>query len=616
MLLYIAENIREIKKYILRDENSEVLYPNEIPDLLSRYEFLKALLKDSNPSDITQYNQLLSDILGILASSYYKSSDFDKCRDFAMEKMELDEFLNNTKGLARCYSIIGNLYLNFGDIPRAISMHLKRLDICRKLEDKKGIAISLTNLGNCEMINENYPAALKYNIEAVDVYRSINTKDSKFASMLGNLGQSYYYLKDYDNALSYLHQSIDIKKDHDDFSKSNSLAMIGCAYVDNKKYDKGFEYFAKSLESSRKLGDKTSELTTLLALANTNLKLGNVDKAIDTLNKALKDNEDHSEDMNYSALYASLYECYKIKKDFKNAFLNFNKYIKITEKIELQSSERIISNLKNLHELENIRIYNKAKSLRNDQLKMTLEKLEKVNNELSLANTEKNEMLSVIAHDLRNPVSNIKLISQLSSDGDCNIEVSELQGIDLITASCEDILNILNDLVDPGSKDSGANVKYTSFDIVKLLKRAIVLFNLNASSKKLNIKLITLDDELFLKSDYRSVYQIIDNLLSNSIKFSPNNSVIEIKVQRSRNNIILSFKDNAGGFTEEEMSKYFSGETIPFSSNSESEGFGLSIVTKLISNIRGKITCRNLSDNEVKGSEINIVIPDNTISIL
>ncbi len=620
MLFHITENIRDIKEFIRRDEVSEIIYPAEIPEVEKQYEFLKELIKDSNPEEISEYNTLLSGLLAILSSLNYRFADYEKSRNFVMEKLELDETENNVKGLARCYSIIGNLYLDFGDIPRSISMHLKRLDICRKLNDRKGIAISLTNLANTEMINKNYEKSLIYNLEAIETYKGFSTSDSKYAAMLGNLGQSYYYLKEYDKGLQYMIEALEIKKDNDDYSKSNIFTTVGCTYADSKRYDMAFEYFAKALESAKKFNDLSAELTTLLAIANTNMKLGNIDKAINILTAAIEEHSENSNELLFASHYFSLYECYKIKNDHKNSFKYFSDYMKLTEQIELQDSDRIISNLKNLHELENIRIYNKAKILRNEQLKSTLDKLEKVNLELNKTNKEKNELLSIIAHDLRNPVSNIKLLSEINFTGE-QAAVNEpdvLQDTEIILTTCDDIINILNELVEPGTKANASRERSTSFDIIKLLNRSITLFNLISSNKKQSIKLISRDEELYIKSDYRSVYQIIDNLLSNSIKFSPDESQIEINVHRERNCIILKFKDNAGGFTEEQITKYFGNNevNIDLFRDSDKGGFGLSVVNKLIRNISGNMTCSVITENGFKGSIIEITIPDNTVSIL
>ncbi|CAN5603327.1 hypothetical protein BH10BAC5_BH10BAC5_29040 [soil metagenome] len=620
MLLFLTENIKAIKEYIRRDEESEVIYPAEIPEIEKKYEFLKELLKSAAGNDVHEFISLLSGILGVLSSKNYKTANYEKCREFVMEKMEIDESNNNIKGLSRCYSIVGNLYLDFGDIPRSLNMHLKRLDISRKLNDKNGIAISLTNIANAEMINMNYDESLKYNKLAIEAYKEISVNDSKYASLLGNLGQSYYFINEYDKALEYFLQAIEIKKNDDDYSKSSILNMIGGVYADNKKYDLAFEYFNKALESSRKLNDRNTELNILLAIANTYERLGNPDKGIEIILKTIEDNSELSNELIFSAHYYSLYEFYKQKGDNEKAFKSFREFIKLDEKIELQSAERVISNLKNLHELENIKIHNRAKELRNEQLKNTLFKLEKVNEELSKTNLEKNELLSVIAHDLRNPVSNIKLLADIhSNDTEIKeIELDVMTDTELISATCEDVINILNELVEPETKKLPDDKKYGSFDIIKLLNRSIFLFKLNTATKKLQIKLNSFDTELLIKSDYRSVYQIIDNILSNSIKFSPSGSLIDLRVQRVNDQIILNFKDQAGGFSDSDIEKYFKsepGRLIAYK-DPDSERFGLSIVQKLLEKIRGKVSCRNYEENGIRGSIIEVMIPDHTISIL
>lgn len=209
--------------------------------------------------------------------------------------------------------------------------------------------------------------------------------------------------------------------------------------------------------------------------------------------------------------------------------------------------------------------------------------------QLSRVNLEKNEVLTMVAHDLKSPINQIKaLVSLLKRDA--NPEQAQLLAI--LENSAQNGLNIISDLIDIAQLEQGVNLKLVRTDINNLVIKSLSHFEYIAQHK--NISLITSLCADATALIHRAKFQrVIDNLLSNAIKFSPQCTSVEITTKRQNGAIELSVKDHGLGIKKENISKLFN----KFSKlrrrgtkGEHSTGLGLSIVYDIIKKHDGEIT--------------------------
>lgn len=225
------------------------------------------------------------------------------------------------------------------------------------------------------------------------------------------------------------------------------------------------------------------------------------------------------------------------------------------------------------------------------------------NVKLELLNKEKNNFLSIAAHDLKNPITAIKGFSKIIEDE--NITLSKEEIIDFskeIRVTSESMFQIVVDLLDINAIEEGKiNLSFESFNIDEFIKSKLDNYKLRAAEKSISIHFKDTPDNFIVFADSNKVGQVFENLLSNALKFSPFNKNIWVKTEKFITSegsefIEISVKDEGPGLSEDDKSKLF-GKFAKLSArptNEESStGLGLSIVKQLAEAMGGTIRCES-----------------------
>ena len=224
---------------------------------------------------------------------------------------------------------------------------------------------------------------------------------------------------------------------------------------------------------------------------------------------------------------------------------------------------------------------------RQEDLKSANDQLVKMNHQLEDLNMQKNYLLGMAAHDLRNPIWVISQLSELLSGGVAGeVNEEQVQFLSSIRESSDYILHIIEDLLDVTKIEAGKmSLDVRPTDVRALLEQSISLNRLIAEKK---------DIRLEWKEDLRSTYlyidavkigQVINNLVSNAIKYSPPGTSIEVYVEESNDRLSLSVKDQGLGIPKDEQFKLFNGfqtTSVRGTAGEKSTGLGLLICSKII----------------------------------
>src|SRR5690606_18756341 len=183
--------------------------------------------------------------------------------------------------------------------------------------------------------------------------------------------------------------------------------------------------------------------------------------------------------------------------------------------------------------------YNEVILNKTDQLQKTLFDLQE-------SQEENTQMMKIVAHDLRNPISAIVQITQLIQM-DKAIEDPQMALVNMIQSSARASLEFINDLLH--LKTSFENIKREEIDISSVLQNSIELLNFKASEKNQHFHIET--EEVFCLANREKLWRVFNNLISNAIKFSPETSVIHISLTKSEQNALCTIKDQGIGIPEE-----------------------------------------------------------------
>ena len=170
---------------------------------------------------------------------------------------------------------------------------------------------------------------------------------------------------------------------------------------------------------------------------------------------------------------------------------------------------------------------------------------------LAELNNEKDTLMNIVAHDLKSPLNRIKGMSQLLKTTSLSKEQKEY--VKMMDAIAKNNLDLIRDLLDVTAfEDEQRRLNLSMIDLEKLLMDRVSEFEGDAIAK--NIKLIVKKNngEVKIKTDKEYVSRIIDNIISNALKFSEKNKSVELAAQQENGEALLSFKDQGQGFTEED----------------------------------------------------------------
>jgi signal transduction histidine kinase len=232
-------------------------------------------------------------------------------------------------------------------------------------------------------------------------------------------------------------------------------------------------------------------------------------------------------------------------------------------------------------------------SLNNNLNNLTRE-LQKKNVQLNKLNDQKNEFIGMAAHDLRNPIGVIMGYSEFILDeAEGKLPEEYIKFLKIILSSSEFMLNMLNDLLDLTKIESGKlNLNKETIKPKTVINNNINLNRIIAEKKNITINVGIYEELPDIEADADKIEQVLNNLISNAIKFSNPGTTIMVSAFRSNGDITVAVKDEGQGISDQDkdnLFKPFSKLSSQSTSGEKSTGLGLSITKKIILGHGGKI---------------------------
>ncbi|RMF57331.1 MAG: HAMP domain-containing protein, partial [Calditrichaeota bacterium] len=232
-----------------------------------------------------------------------------------------------------------------------------------------------------------------------------------------------------------------------------------------------------------------------------------------------------------------------------------------------------------------------------EDLQKAYQRVESLNRSLQEANRLKSEFLSIAAHDLKNPLQVISGYAEMIED---TPELPEpvYKSSQKIHEATERMLKIISHLLDSTAIESGKlKLNISTVDLAEVTQKVIEANQPLAQQKKQRL-IFSADPNTTVKGDPDRLYEVINNLVSNAIKFSPPRKPIRINVMNVANrkefkgNVVIRVEDKGPGLTSEDLKKLF-GRFARLSAQptggESSTGLGLSIVKQLVELHGGRV---------------------------
>lgn len=230
----------------------------------------------------------------------------------------------------------------------------------------------------------------------------------------------------------------------------------------------------------------------------------------------------------------------------------------------------------------------------NEGLQLAQRQLTKKNSELKQLNEEKNRFLGMAAHDLRNPIGTVL--------GFCSLLLHDLLGplteeqrkvIERMFRGAKFMRDMLEDLLDVSKIESGKlELKLSTYDLLEQVEENVALNRMLSEKKGISITVDCRAEIPPITADAGKIEQVLNNLVTNAIKYSERETGITVEISRMNGEVLLAVRDRGQGIRSEELSKVFQpfGKTSTQATAGEkSTGLGLAIVKKIVEGHGGQI---------------------------
>lgn len=228
--------------------------------------------------------------------------------------------------------------------------------------------------------------------------------------------------------------------------------------------------------------------------------------------------------------------------------------------------------------------------------------------EAQRATQARDEMMAIVSHDLRNPLSAIMLqVKLLKKVYEEKGEVADLSAkLDRIGNSCTRMNRLIQDLLDVSSMEGGKfNITKNPFSASDLVKETVSNFEELAEQKSIALKL-SIAQNVSLMGDRERIHQVLLNLISNSLKFTNEKGSVSVSLKDEKDHSLFCVQDTGKGIAPEFLPHIFDRYWQGHMEKRDGVGLGLSIVKGIIEAHGGSI---NVESEPGKGTLICFTLP-------
>jgi signal transduction histidine kinase len=210
------------------------------------------------------------------------------------------------------------------------------------------------------------------------------------------------------------------------------------------------------------------------------------------------------------------------------------------------------------------------------------------NRELEKLNKIKDEFVSIVSHDLRSPIGVIQGFAKVMLP-DAESSGKNLKPVKAIIRSADRLLNLINDILDLARVEAGEmKLSFTDVEVGILVKESFKAAEFNAEQKGIQLIYEPGDAPETIRADNNKLFQILNNLIGNAIKFSPENETVTIRGSTVNGDLKISVSDNGPGLSVEEQAAVFD-RFKQVGRKTGGSGLGLAICKRLVELHNGRI---------------------------
>jgi two-component system, sensor histidine kinase and response regulator len=552
--------------------------------------------------------------MGIIADDTGKASF---ALDDYFKALEINIKLHNIYEVARNYNNIGTIMQDLEIYPKSMEYFQRAIKIWQQSNDSHGLSVVYQNVAEILMAQKKFDEAIPYLTKSLKLNGQLDDKEG-MSLVATDFGLCFAHKKQYKEAIDYLNQALNIATKYKiDFNKTSVYTALASFYNMQGDYQQAYNYAVLGKTMSDKLGSLTLRTNATLQLSSAlgglkKIEAYEIRKQYDDLRDSLKSDEiiQKLTSFNLESNFADKQR--QLAEQHQRVYERYKQNILQQELLSVLFAIIIIGMGAILI------VYNKGKKKQqkinaileetNEQVLQQKTDLDEQAQKLKESNVLKNRLISVLAHDLRAPLSTLRgLFGLLDDDG-----ISQEQFLAIIPKVLTK-LEYTSDFLDTllfwiNSQMENFNNSAKSFSVKDLVSLVANNYHEQASEKGITM-FEDVPDSLIVLADPNSVRIVIRNLITNAIKFSDKNDTITVTGRMHKNNfILLSIKDTGVGMSDTQLNKLFKSKVdSEMGTNNESgTGLGLLFCKELIEKCNGEIW---VESKQGEGTEFFLTLP-------
>jgi signal transduction histidine kinase len=532
------------------------------------------------------------------ATWHWERKEYDKAIAYFEKSIQLNEKINNQQGIVGIKNNLGMIYADLQQYEKALTYFESVLQERRKEKEPISIIASLINLSVITNNLKKYDKSINYLEEAASLSIQIGDAEQLRAAY-GSLAETYEKLGNNEKMLYYfdLYKTFHEKSQKDKIQKvaaSAEEARLKAALLEAENRLKSLELQQKTTiieEQDNILRQFSKENQELLKNATRN-KL---------LQEILKRDKDMAE-LKAKAIAD------KLAKEELESRLQLYLFSAIFVVVAIAVVALIMRN-------RQIRAYNTLLEAKQEEIQQQAEELltnsqqiDEQNRQLTTSNAVKDKILSIIAHDVRSPLSMITGFLDLLRSGDLTEDEIEILSQQLYQATDNTLQMVESLLLWGRSQMNGIVTRTEKVDLHAVVEKKINMLATAAQLK--NIQLInSIAPATWVLIDKIQIGIVIQNLIANAIKFTPQGGTVMVTGQKKGSCYEVNVIDTGVGMTPEQVSKLFDLATHSTTKGTQGEkgtGLGLLLCKEFVENHRGKLRVESTKD---KGTTFSFMLP-------
>jgi len=598
-------------------------------------------------------------------ASYYRNYSSDSSLIYSQKALLLAEKVPWRLGMGNALMLQGTVNRILGNFPVAMEQLQKAMPHFEAANDNRGIAYVYNNIGLVYLREDKKKEAADYFANGLRYAKQANDREA-ISIALNNLGLVVRSQQRYDSAIYYFRESYKLAHYRQDYVvMANNLRNIGISHQLAGRIDSALYYLPLARRQYQSANSPSSESVATLAIARIYLQQGKLTLAENLADSVLAITSKLGAKEQIRDAYLLRYEIHKQTGKIAEALSNYEQYVAYKDSVFGEEKVKMLANLQANFELQKAKQQNeelttqqknarllmimgiagftllligllilwnniRQKKLVLGQLLVTTKEIEQQyeaadkqqaaivdanlqlraqNKVLADLNREQEGLISIVAHDLRSPFTQVRGLVQLIRMGG-PLTPDQEQCLQMAERASDGGMALIRDILYASElENKQANLNIEAIQINSWMGHFLRNYAPMAENKLIQLVTHPPTTDFSCLTDQASLKRILDNLISNALKFSPFRTSITIKWWLEQGVAFFAIKDQGPGLSAEDQGRLFTKfqklNARP-TGGEDSTGLGLAIVKVLAERLGGRV---EVSSQLGHGAEFVLSLP-------